>query len=59
MSKLVAGLNSSPPYIDRGAKHLILQGLQRPEAKTLADQPWLRGLERLDRRERYKIYWLP
>ena len=34
-----------PKWLDMGAKLLIVQGTQRPEAQWLWDQRWLQGLE--------------
>ena len=34
-----------PKWLDMDAKLLILQGMQRPQAQWLWEQPWLRDLE--------------
>lgn len=54
-----AQLAQVPEHIARGAKLLILQDLEFPEAQTLPDQPWVQGLQLVDSGEHYRIYRLP
>ena len=48
-----------PKWLDMDAKLLILQGMQRPEAQWLWEQPWLRDLEPFERGPDYAIYRVP
>jgi|GEM_PF-1873123 len=54
-----AQLAQVPDHIAHGARLLILQDLEFPQAKTLPDQPWVHGLALLDSSEHYRIYRLP
>jgi 4-amino-4-deoxy-L-arabinose transferase-like glycosyltransferase len=48
-----------PQWLQKDARLLILQDMQRPEAQWLWDQPWLRGLELIERGPDYAIYRVP
>ena len=48
-----------PKWLDMGAKLLIVQGTQRPEAQWLWDQRWLQDLEPVARGPDYVIYRVP
>ncbi len=48
-----------PEHIAYGAKVLVLQDLEYPEAKSLPAQPWVQGLERVAASEHYQIYRIP
>ncbi len=54
-----AQLAQVPDHIAYGARLLILQDLEFPDAKTLPDQPWVQGRELLASTEHYRIYRLP
>ena len=52
-------LGQVPQHIAYGARLLILQDLEYPQAASLPDQPWVAGLELIARTEHYAIYRLP
>ena len=48
-----------PKWFGMGARLLILQGTQRPEAQWLWDEQWLQDLETVERGPDYAIYRVP
>jgi hypothetical protein len=54
-----AAVAAVPQHIVQGARILILQDLEYPQAKTLPDQPWVQGLELIQQAEHYRIYRIP
>ena len=54
-----AAVAEVPKWFGMGARLLILQGTQRPEAQWLWDQPWLQDLETVERGPDYAIYRVP
>ena len=48
-----------PKWFGMGARLLILQGTQRPEAQWLWDEQWLQDLEMVERGPDYAIYRVP
>lgn len=54
-----AAVAEVPKWLDMGAKLLIVQGTQRPQAQWLWDQRWLQGLKPVARGPDYVIYQVP
>ncbi len=54
-----AAVAETPKWLGMDAKLLILQDIQRPEAQWLWSQPWLAGLELVERGEQYAIFRVP
>jgi hypothetical protein len=48
-----------PRYLALGAKALVIQESQRPQAAYVEKLPWVQGLQLVERGDRYVIYRAP